>query len=131
LYLQKDGFGGVQWAPIDNEGENSWVMVGNFGGMTCQTYMEINNREPAWGLDNTSSQLKQNILCCESDESPTAIESEQGSAPSSEPKDVVPTYADDIEKSIKMTFDPIWFDEKNGGWKGGSHDDAQVIRYQV
>ena len=122
LYLQKDGFGGVQWAPIANEQGNSWVMVGNFGGMTCQTYMQINNREPAWGLDGTSSQLKQNILCCESEESPSPIE--QGSVSSSEPKEVEPTPADDVHS----TFGPIWFDEQKGGWKGGSHDDAQVCQ---
>jgi len=131
LYLQKDGFGGVQWAPIANEQGNSWVMVGNFGGMTCQTYTQINSREPTWGLDGTSSQLKQNILCCEkSEDSPTTIESEQGSAPSSESKAVEPTSEDDIVGSIKMTFDPIWFNAEKGGWKGGSYEDAKVFCQQ-
>jgi len=76
LYLQMDAFDGVQWAPYaiapptgNNEApiENVWVMIGNIGdgAMTCQPYVEINHRDPAWGLDGTSPELKEHILCCE------------------------------------------------------------------
>lgn len=65
LYLQMDPFSGVQWAPFSNK-YNGWVMVGDISDLTCQTYTQINHRDPSWGLDGSSTQLKQQILCCES-----------------------------------------------------------------
>ena len=67
LYMQMDAFEGVQWAPVSTH-DNSWIMVGKFNEhspMTCHSYLEIHQKEPDWGLDGTSSELKKHILCCE------------------------------------------------------------------
>ena len=59
-------FAGMQWAPI-SDGENEWVMVGDagIGEMACHSYMQINHRNPDWGIDGGDSHLKDRILCCE------------------------------------------------------------------
>lgn len=63
LYLQKDAFEGTQWAPISDK-QNGWVMIGKMSGRTCQEYVQINHRDPQWGLDGSSTDMKQHILCC-------------------------------------------------------------------
>ncbi|KAL7462817.1 hypothetical protein ACHAXS_003191 [Conticribra weissflogii] len=67
LFLNLDAFGGEQWAPLYGE-ENTWILVGKLHddpSSTCRTYYEMNGRrEPSWGLDGTSTELKERILCC-------------------------------------------------------------------
>jgi len=146
LFLQMDPFDGVQWAPI-SDGDNEWVMVGNLGDLTCQTYMQINHRDPVWGLDGTSTQLKEHLLCCEDD---SDSDDEQASTTPSDGGDegdgltnMVVGIQEGVatsdgntdansgseggsvhENSITNTFNPMWFDLDQGGWDGGSHDEA-------
>ena len=148
LYLQMEAFSGIQWAPISNQ-ENEWVMIGDAdnGELTCQTYRQINHRDPIWGLDGQSTQLKQNILCCEdnsgshdgSGEVPMAPSSdiggslvniqqgEPGSFSDTDSSASVPNEPIDTKNSIIESFNPIWFDIGEGGWEGGSHDDAVLF----
>eukprot|EP00584_Thalassiosira_punctigera_P014073 CAMPEP_0172557564 /NCGR_PEP_ID=MMETSP1067-20121228/73997_1 /TAXON_ID=265564 ORGANISM="Thalassiosira punctigera, Strain Tpunct2005C2" /NCGR_SAMPLE_ID=MMETSP1067 /ASSEMBLY_ACC=CAM_ASM_000444 /LENGTH=287 /DNA_ID=CAMNT_0013346685 /DNA_START=265 /DNA_END=1125 /DNA_ORIENTATION=+ len=58
---------GWQWAPISNA-FNGWVMVGKFKEQrwdTCKTYLELNHRDPDWGIDGTQPELKKHLLCCQ------------------------------------------------------------------
>lgn len=141
LYLHKDAYEGVQWAPISNE-DNGWIMVGDIAGLTCQTYMQINHREPIWGVDGSSTQLKEQILCCEgktNNNIATQVDvqaqytatdggnegkvDDMHSGPDSSNSG---SEGDDssIAQSIKDSFSPMWFGADRGGWNGGSHDDA-------
>ena len=161
LYLQQDAFEGVQWAPYSNE-YNGWIMAGDVNSLTCQTYMQINHRDPSWGLDGSSPNLKEHIMCCEGNTdditsgakvdnigSPLAtadgsegrgendkltdmiVGIQQGSGGSSGHEQELnvldaPKQEDNqgFDASISSTFDPIWFDEDQGGWDGGSHTDG-------
>ncbi|KAL7541884.1 hypothetical protein ACHAXR_011331 [Thalassiosira sp. AJA248-18] len=68
LAYQMDAFGeGLQWAPVSNN-VNGWVMVGKMSDQnphTCNTFLNMNRREPDWGLDGTQTELKKHILCCQ------------------------------------------------------------------
>ena len=116
LYLNRPAFAGEQWAPVvhyanhedsvrgSHRRANDWVLVGTIDDLswsTCMTYDQIHNErpEPAWGLDGSQPELKENILCCQN---PNNLLKEQ-------------TFAQQL--------DPIWLDESHG-WTGGSHDDA-------
>jgi len=67
LFLNLEAFGGEQWAPLYGE-DNTWILIGKLHddpSSTCRTYYEMNGRrEPSWGLDGTSTELKERILCC-------------------------------------------------------------------
>ncbi|KAL7551330.1 hypothetical protein ACHAWF_014522 [Thalassiosira exigua] len=106
LFLQREAFGGEQWAPVSNSGDqgdgqgNSWVLVGTINDeswSTCMSYDQINpKQDPQWGVDGSQPELKENVLCCQN---PNKLLKEQNFA---------------------GHLDPIWLDESHG-WAGGSH----------
>jgi len=101
LFLQKDPFGGEQWAPVVSEsgsGKGKWISVGIDHG-TCVTHEELLLAQPDWAFDGSRQELKENILCCQN-----------------------PKYSAKEESWIK-DLSPIWMDSSHG-WNGGSHDEA-------
>ena len=110
LFLQKDAFGGEQWAPVsnyDNEDTamgNDWIMVGTKDGdalTTCSRYEMLNNgNSPPWTADGSHTELKEHVLCCMQQE------------------DLI------HEQAISRNMNPIWLDSKHG-WKGGSYTEAE------
>jgi len=133
LYLQMDAFEGVKWAPyasppVDNGApiENAWLMVGNIdeGHLVCQTYLEINDHDPAWGLDGTSVHLKEHILCCE-DNSGSDNGGTNGNA--QVPIIAISDYAvDDGEKLTNMVvgIHPQGAIDSHVGSEANSHSDS-------
>ncbi|KAL7537417.1 hypothetical protein ACHAXR_007803 [Thalassiosira sp. AJA248-18] len=67
LFLRMEAFSGEQWAPTSLN-INSWLLIGTVDGdaaSTCQVYEDIHGgAQPIWGFDGTSTELKENILCC-------------------------------------------------------------------
>lgn len=102
LFLNREPFLGMQWAPMTFEsGEsNTWVSVGT-DPSPCATYDQLFLGDaPGWGgLDGSEPELKENILCCQN-----------------------PKHLAKIKK-IKEELDPIWMDLSHG-WRGGSSQDA-------
>ena len=124
LYLQKDAFEGIQWAPISDK-QNGWIMVGKMSQQlphTCEEYFQINHHDPLWGLDGSSTDMKQHILCCNT---PSGIYLSKGD----EEDNIVPTNAGNPNKpnhdesALLGRFTPRWFSVTDG-WNSGSHDDA-------
>ena len=83
---------------------NDWIMVGTQNenrSSTCLLYDELNDGDyPLWAVDGTSTELKENILCCAKQD------------------------ALRVEDEITKEFNSIWLDE-NHGWSGGSYKDAE------
>jgi hypothetical protein len=141
LYLHLDSFEGVQWAPI-SDSFNAWIMVGKFeeeDPLTCVTHMQMFNHNPGWGLDGSKPELKEHILCCDDNSSSESVDEagmpDAGSfvdsdSPNSnsegghEGSAMVDGGKYTLEASIMNTFNPAWFSADQGGWDGGSHDDA-------
>uniref|UniRef100_A0A7S2L9C3 DUF7495 domain-containing protein n=2 Tax=Skeletonema marinoi TaxID=267567 RepID=A0A7S2L9C3_9STRA len=124
LYLQKDAFEGIQWAPISDK-QNGWMMVGKMSQQvphTCEEYFQINHHDPLWGLDGSSTDMKQHILCCNT---PSGIYLSK----SDEEDNIVPTNGGNPNKpnhdesALLGIFTPRWFSVTDG-WNSGSHDDA-------
>lgn len=109
LFLQKDAFEGIQWAPISNYNNedigmgNNWILVGTQNKdprSTCSQYEMLNDGDtPPWMADGSSVELKEHVLCC--------------------------MPQDDLkhEDTITRSMNPIWMDHSYG-WRGGSHSDA-------
>ena len=146
LYLQQKSFEGVQWAPISNE-ENGWIMIGTFNEqpqLTCQTYLEIHNSGPEWGLDGTSPELKTNILCCKGETAevqdsssnnsqntaslPDSQNDEQPASNNEEPASIMKpaSVMSSSEIQIQDTYHPAWF-SKAFGWHGTTYNDAKAF----
>ncbi|KAK1737323.1 hypothetical protein QTG54_012190 [Skeletonema marinoi] len=124
LYLQKDAFEGIQWAPISDK-QNGWMMVGKMSQQlphTCEEYFQINHHDPLWGLDGSSTDMKQHILCCNT---PSGIYLSKDD----EEDNIVPTNGGNPNKpnhdesALLGIFTPRWFSVTDG-WNSGSHDDA-------
>ena len=67
-----DAWQDEQWAPLNSNVDNDWVLVGMLNkdpSSTCRTYMQLHHKEPTWGVDGSSTELKKHILCCEGDSS--------------------------------------------------------------
>lgn len=56
-----------QWA-ASALNPNSWILIGTADGdptRTCETHDSLHGgAQPLWGLDGTSKELKQHVLCC-------------------------------------------------------------------
>ena len=125
LYLQKDAYDGIQWAPVSDR-YNGWMMIGKTSegqSQTCDEYFDVNNDDPLWGLDGTSSDMKQHILCCMVPSGIYTPEEGEDSIPTL-PASNTPPGAD--EGVILETFSPRWFGVDDG-WNSGSHDDANAF----
>ena len=142
LFLQLDPFEGEQWAPILNEdGTAEYVMIGTLDGdpsSTCQTFADLTGTDtPQWGLDGTSTELKEQILCCHdptytSTGVITPTVEEDLNKPVEQTADS-PTLEDgsfDLEGAVTLDLEPVWLDEEDG-WGGGTHDDAQALCEQL
>mmetsp|Transcript_12430 Transcript_12430/g.19128 ORF Transcript_12430/g.19128 Transcript_12430/m.19128 type:complete len:834 (+) Transcript_12430:2-2503(+) len=124
LYLQKDAFEGIQWAPISDR-RNGWVLVGKMSRNlphTCEEYFQMNHHDPQWGLDGSSRDMKQNILCCNAASGIYLSEGDEGDnkVPTSGGN---PNKPDHGESAFLGTFAPRWFSVTDG-WNSGSHEDA-------
>jgi len=124
LYLQKDAFEGIQWAPISDK-QNGWVMVGKMSQQqphTCEEYFQINHHDPPWGLDGSSTDMKQHILCCNAPSGIYMSKGDEGDSmlPTSSGHSSKPNHD---ESALLGTFTPRWFGAADG-WNSGSHDDA-------
>lgn len=120
LYLQKDAFEGIQWAPVSDR-QNGWVLVGKMSQAlphTCEEYFEMNHHDPEWGLDGSSKDMKQNILCCNA--ASGIYLSEDNKVPISGGD---PNKPDHGESAFLGTVAPRWFSVTDG-WNSGSHEDA-------
>ena len=118
LYLQKDAFEGIQWAPISDR-QNGWVLVGKMSQQlphTCEDYFQINHHDPLWGLDGSSTDMKKHILCCNS---PSGIYLSEGD----QQENKLPAKPNHDDSVLLGTFTPRWFSVTDG-WNSGSHDDA-------
>jgi hypothetical protein len=118
LYLQKDAFEGIQWAPISDR-QNGWVLVGKMSQQlphTCEEYFQINHHDPLWGLDGSSKDMKKHILCCNA---PSGIDLSEDD----EQENKLPAKPNHDDSVLLGTFTPRWFSEADG-WNSGSHDDA-------
>lgn len=63
-----DAFSGEQWAPVQLDSGNEWVMVGMLNkdpSSTCRTYSQLHHKQPSWGIDGSKVDIKKHILCCE------------------------------------------------------------------
>jgi hypothetical protein len=134
LFLGTEAFDDEQWAPV-SDAENSWVLVGTLYGTpatTCSTYKHLHGKSPAWGLDGSSIELKQHIMCCVD-----STYSSVGSVASDENWDnyenvnsVTETDAQeesfDLEAAVMKDLQPSWYD-----WNGGSHGDAIEFCYNM
>lgn len=126
LYLQMDAYEGVQWAPISS-GDNEWVMVGDIGDLTCQTYAQVNHREPAWGLDGSSAQLKEHLLCCEGnieENGATKDDEEASTAPGDGLSDMVVDIQQGADNSVTSasTAGSDGDSVQNTSQQAGDHD---------
>ena len=120
LYLQNDAFEGIQWAPISNE-HNGWIMVGKMSQQqphTCEEYFQINHHDPLWGLDGSSTDMKQHILCCNTPSGIYMSDGDEGDNIQGKPSK--PNHDESI---LLAAFTPRWFGVADG-WNSGSHDDA-------
>ena len=144
LFLRLDAFKGEQWAPSDDS--NSWVLVGELNDdhrTTCSTYEEMNRGEqPEWGLDGTSTELKQRVLCCagshkvEEIQFGVDVENPADPAPKEQNNDAVAASDNgqvttavatkapvNMELLMMNKMKPLWLSPYEG-WEGGSHEDA-------
>lgn len=123
LYLQKDAFEDMQWAPISDK-QNGWVMVGKMSQnrpKTCENYFQINHHDPLWGLDGSSKDMKQHILCCNT---PSGIYLSEGDEGANSGQTTSAAAKPSHDESVLLgAFTPRWYGEKDG-WNMGSHDDA-------
>jgi hypothetical protein len=63
-----DAFEGEQWAPVEFDSGNEWVMVGMLNkdpSSTCRTYTQLHHKQASWGIDGSKVDIKKHILCCE------------------------------------------------------------------
>lgn len=127
LYFRKDAFEGIQWAPISDK-KNGWVMVGKMSQQqphTCEEYFQINHHDPPWGLDGSSTDMKQHILCCNTPSGIYMSKDDEGDSmlPT---KFGNPSKPNHEESALLGTFTPRWFGAADG-WNSGSHDDAIIF----
>jgi len=63
---------GEQWAPVhhtssDQSKSNYWVMIGQKyqnSATTCMDNLQLEGREPEWGLSSEKAEMKKHIMCC-------------------------------------------------------------------
>jgi hypothetical protein len=141
LFLQMDPFEGEQWAPVEMEDGLGYIMIGTYNGdpsSTCKMYSELTGIQiPDWGLDGTSQDLKENILCCRDPSfstqgviTPTVEEDLNEPVTQTEDSPTLDDGTFDLEGAVILDLLPVWLDIEDG-WEGGSHDDAETFCQQT
>ena len=85
---------------------------------TCEEYFQINHHDPLWGLDGSSTDMKQHILCCNTPSGIYMSDGDEGDNIQGKPSK--PNHDESI---LLAAFTPRWFGVADG-WNSGSHDDA-------
>lgn len=114
------------------------VLLASTYPRTFRSYFELTGNEvPYWSIDGTSTELKQQVLCCLNPTfstqgviTPTVEEDLNTQVTQTEDSPTLEDGSFDLEGAVNLDLEPVWLDEEDG-WEGGSHDDAETFCEQT